>query len=352
MDIARDRPWQPDTIVRIYSMTKPIVSTALMMQIERGLARLDQPVSDILPGWLDQRVWTGGEGALFRTEPAARPVTLRHLLTHTAGLTYGTRLAAVGGSAAEDPVALLYAEAEAATGNGLQAYAAAIGRQPLRYQPGARWMYSVATDIVGAIVETLGAKPLGDFLADEIFAPLDMIDTAFHVPPDKARRLAACYLAAPDQPMRLADDPPTSAYLTPPAFASGGGGLVSTMDDYCRFAEALRQGGAPLVSATTLAEMTTNQLPAGQELKSLALIGDPRLVPDAMGFGLGLATTLDETRAGLPATGDFYWSGAATTIWWVDPVRDLTVVFMTQLLPATAYGFQDWLKRHVYAALD
>lgn len=352
MDIERGRPWQADALLRIYSMTKPIVSTALMMQIERGLTRLDQPVSDFLPGWLDQRVWTGGESAELPTEPAARPVTLRHLLTHTAGLTYGTRLASVGGTKAEDPIALLYPEADIAATRGLRAYAQAIGRLPLRYQPGTRWMYSVATDIVGAIIETIAGKPLGEHLAEAIFDPLGMTDTGFHAPPGKAHRFAACYIATPGQAMRLADDPATSSFLAPPLFESGGGGLISTIDDYCRFAETLRKGGAPLLQSSTLAAMTANHLPSDRELKDIALVSDPRLLPAAIGFGLGFATTIDAARAGFPATGDFYWSGAATTIWWVDPARDLTVLFMTQLLPATAYAFQDWLKQQVYAAID
>lgn len=351
MDIERGRPWQSDALVRIYSMTKPIVSTALMMQITRGLARLDQPVSDFLSGWLDQRVWTGGEGLALATEPAARAVTLRHLLTHTAGLTYGTRLASVGGAKIEDPVAPLYSAADAAAAGGLRAYAQAIGRLPLRYQPGTRWMYSVATDIVGAIVETIAGKPLGEHLTDAIFAPLGMTDTGFHVPPGKADRLAACYMATPCGAMRLADAPDRSDYLRPPTYESGGGGLVSTMDDYCRFADALRRGGAPLIHPATLATMTANQLPGGHDLKEVALVSDPRLLPEATGFGLGFATTLDKARTGPAATGDYYWSGAATTIWWVDPARDLTVLFLTQLLPATAYGFQEWLKQRIYAAL-
>lgn len=352
MDVERGRRWQPDALVRLYSMTKPIVSVALMMQIERGLARLDQPVSDFLPGWLDQRVWAGGAGTDLTTEPAAQPVTLRHLLTHTAGLTYGTRLASVGGARVEDPVAMLYPDADAAASYGLQPYAQAIGRFPLRYQPGTRWMYSVATDIVGAVVETVAGKPLGEHLAEAIFAPLGMKDTGFYVPHGEAHRLAACYIATPEGSMRLADDPANSRLLVPAACESGGGGLVSTMDDYCSFAELLRKGGAPLLRAATLAAMTANQLPGGRALKDVALVSDPRLLPEATGFGLGFATTRDAPRAGIPATGDFYWSGAATTIWWVDRTRDLTVLFMTQLLPATAYGFQDWLKQQVHAALD
>ena len=352
MDIERSRPWAADALLRIYSMRKPIVSTALMMQIEQGHAVLDQPVSDFLSGWLDQRVWTGGEGTVLATEPAVRPVTLRHLLTHTAGLTYGTRLASVGGASVEDPVALLYQEADDAAQYGLQAYARAIGRLPLRYQPGTRWMYSVATDVIGAVVEVIAGRSLGEHLTEAIFGPLGMVDTGFHVPPGKAQRFAACYIATPERSMRLADAPGRSPYLHPPAIESGGGGLVSTMDYFSRFAEVLRKGGAPILQAPTLAMMTSNQLPGGRELKDVALVSDPNLLPEATGFGLGFATTLDTSQGGFPPAGDFYWSGAATTIWWVDRSRALTVLFMTQLLPATAYGFQGWLKRQVDAALD
>ena len=352
MDIARRRPWSEDAIVRIYSMTKPIVSAALMQLVERGTVAIDQPVSDFLPAWRGQRVWVAGSGETMETVAVARPVTLRHLLTHTAGLTYGTRLALVGGQKVEDPVALLYSEADAAAADGLLAYADALGRLPLRYQPGTRWAYSVATDVVGAIIEVAAGAPLGDVLEREIFAPLGMADTGFCVPPEKAARLGACYMATADDPLHLVDDAASSPFLAPPRMESGGGGLVSTMDDYARFAEMLRRRGGDLLTPASVAAMTANQLPGGAELKDIALISDPRLLPDGMGFGFGLATTLDEKRAGVPADGDFYWSGAATTIWWVDPARDLTVIFLTQLLPATAYGFQDCLKRQIYSVLD
>lgn len=352
MDVARGRPWSEDAIVRIYSMTKPVVSAALMQLVERGAVALDQPVSDFLPAWRDQRVWVAGSGETMETVAVATPVTLRHLLTHTAGLTYGTRLALIGGQKVEDPVALRHAQADAAAADGLLAYADALGRLPLRYQPGTRWMYSVATDVVGAIVEVAAGAPLGNVLEREIFAPLGMIDTGFFVPPEKAPRLGACYIATADDPLRLVDDAASSPFLAPPRMESGGGGLVSTMDDYARFAEMLRLRGGGLLTPASVAAMASNKLPGGAELKDIALIGDPRLLPDGMGFGFGLATTLDAKRAGAPADGDYFWSGAATTVWWVDPARDLTVIFLTQLLPATAYGFQDWLKRQIYSAID
>lgn len=358
MDVARGKPWASDAIVRIFSMTKPVVSVALMMLWERGLFQLDQPVGDILPTWRDQRVWVSGEGASMVTEPAARPVTFRHLLTHTGGVTYGARLASVGGARTADPVGLAYAEAQVdvlGEAEGLGAFAAKVGELPLRYQPGARWMYSYSTDIVGALIEELSGRPLDRFLEEEIFAPLGMNDTGFSVRQDAAGRLAACYMVTPQYPLSLADDPLDSARLTPPRFLSGGGGLVSTMADYHRFAELLRRGGeldgARLLSPRTVRLMTRNHLPGGRDLTELALISDPKLIPGGMGFGLGFGLTTDAVRAGLAADGDFYWSGAANTIWWVDPAAELSVIFLTQVLPTTAYRLQDWLKALVYAAI-
>lgn len=292
------------------------------------------------------------------TEPAARPVTFRHLLTHTGGVTYGARLASVGGARTADPVGLAYAEAQVdvlGEAEGLGAFAAKVGELPLRYQPGARWMYSYSTDIVGALIEELSGRPLDRFLEEEIFAPLGMNDTGFSVRQDAAGRLAACYMVTPQGPLSLADDPLDSARLTPPRFLSGGGGLVSTMADYHRFAELLRRGGeldgARLLSPRTVRLMTRNHLPGGRDLTELALISDPRLIPGGMGFGLGFGLTTDAVRAGLAADGDFYWSGAANTIWWVDPAAELSVIFLTQVLPTTAYRLQDWLKALVYAAI-
>jgi CubicO group peptidase (beta-lactamase class C family) len=356
MDIARQQAWRNDAIVRIYSMTKPIVSVALMMLWERGLFRLDQPIGDVWPGWRDQRVWVSGAGGAMITEPAKVPITFRHLLTHCGGLTYGTSLAGVGGVPTVDPVALTYLEAEEiGKTQGLDVFAAAIGKLPLRYQPGARWMYSYSTDIVAALIQTLSGKSLETFLSEEIFEPLGMVDTGFHVREEQVDRLSACYMVTPQNPMMLVDDGPTSVRRVAPQMPSGGGGLTSTLTDYARFTAMLRGKGrykeARLLAPTTVRLMTRNHLPDGRDLTGLALISDPRLVPGGMGFGLGFGITTDAVRAGLPAEGDFYWSGAASTIWWHDPAHDMTVIFLTQLLPTTAYGLQDWLKQIVYAAL-
>lgn len=358
MDVARGKPWAADAIVRIFSMTKPVVSVALMMLWERGLFQLDQPVGDFLPTWRNQRVWVSGEGTSMVTEPTARPVTFRHLLTHTGGVTYGARLASVGGAMTADPVSQAYAAAQVdvlGEAEGLAAFAARVGELPLRCQPGSRWMYSYSTDIVGALVEELSGRPLDRFLDEEIFSPLGMIDTGFSVREEAAGRLAACYMVTPQDRLSLVDDPVDSARLKSPRLLSGGGGLVSTLADYHRFAELLRLGGeldgVHLLNPRTVRMMTRNHLPGGRDLADLALISDPGLVPGGMGFGLGFGLTTDAVRAGLASDGDFYWSGAANTIWWVDPAEALSVIFLTQVLPTTAYRLQDWLKSLVYAAI-
>lgn len=356
MDRERQRPWRADALVRIYSMTKPVVSAALMSLWEEGCFHLDQPVQDLLPAWRDQRVWVSGEGADMETVAVDQPVTFRHLLTHTAGLTYGATLSRVGGARTEDPAALAYADARpeaVGAAYGLAAYAEAVGHLPLRFQPGTRWAYSHATDVLGGLIERLSGQRLDDFLAERIFDPLSMGDTGFHA--RSSERLAACYGVAPEGPVRLIDDPETSALGSPPAFLSGGGGLVSTARDYLRFAEALRNGGVldgrRILAPRTIRLMTQNHLPGGRDLTDVALISNPALVPRGVGFGLGVAVTTDAMRAGLPSDGDWYWSGAANTHWWVDPREALTVVFMAQVTPTPAYRLQDELKALIYGAM-
>ena len=309
MDLARDKPWADDTIVRIYSMTKPIVSVALMMLFERGLFQLDDPVTRVLPEWRDMRVWVDGEGEAMETRAPHRPISFRDLLSHTSGLTYGGLLEQIGVSGPSHPVDAAYkaAKVRREATEDMDGFIVKLGALPLRYQPGTAWMYSLATDVVGALVQRISGKPLGVFLREEIFEPLGMADTGFHLPAKALDRFAACYMRGEDKALKLADDPAKSPWLAPPVFESGGGGLVSTMADYHRFCEMLRRGGEldgeRIIGSRTLALMTSNHLPGGGSLATLAMDGFSETVPQGVGFGLGFAMTVDGPRRGFAQRG-------------------------------------------------
>jgi CubicO group peptidase (beta-lactamase class C family) len=336
-------------------MTKPITSVALMQLYERGLFQLNDPVYRVLPEWRNQKVYVSGEGETMELAEPERPMTFRHLLSHTAGLSYGGIFAA---GREVHPVDQLY-EAErtfrgpTATLNGLIQHLADV---PLRYQPGEMWMYSLATDVCGLLVERMSGQTLDQYLRDHILGPLGMNDTGFSVAPEKAHRFAANYERAPDKSLRLIDDPETSHYLKPPNFRSGGGGLISTTADYLRFCEMLRchgrLGDERILGARTLELMWRNHLPGGADLGEIAIEDFSETAYEGVGFGLGFATTLDTVQAGTLGAGDVYWGGAASTIFWVDPIEDLSVVFMTQLMPSATFNFRGQLKNIIYGALD
>ena len=358
MDRERAKAWADDTVVRIYSMTKPITSVALMMLWERGLFQIDDPVAKVLPELRDLQVWVSGEGEAMQTEPSRTPITFRHILSHTSGLTYGTVLESVGAPAARHPVDAAYRalRVRAEREEDLEALVGKLGKLPLRYQPGRQWMYSLATDVIGALVQRLSGQRFDRFLQDEILDPLGMADTAFQVRAQNAGRFAACYARRADKTTVLQDDPATSPYLQAPVFLSGGGGLVSTMTDYHRFCEMLRRGGeldgARIVGPRTLAFMTRNHLIGGASLAEIALDSFSETTPAGVGFGLGFAMTVDGVRAGSPSQGDYYWGGAASTIFWIDPVQDLVVIFLSQLMPSTTFNFRGQLRNIVYSALE
>ncbi len=349
MDLERRRPMRDDTIFRIYSMTKPITSVALMQLFERGLFTLNDPVARVIPEWREQRVYVSGEGAAMETRPPARPVTFRHLLSHTGGLTYG---------ATDHPVDKVYRDLGVRRGEGetLRTFVEKLARVPLRYEPGERWMYSLSTDVCGYLVEALSGQRFDQYLQEHIFSPLSMTDTAFWVPPEKVERFAANYQRQPDKTLRLIDDPFASPYLKEPSFFSGGGGLTGTTLDYFRFCEMLRRGGEldgqRVISARTLRLMTKNHLPGGRDLASTAIGAFSETAYEGVGFGLGFAMTLSEVDTGTLGEGDFYWGGAASTIFWVDPHEDLVVIFMTQLMPSNTFNFRGQLKNIVYAAIE
>ncbi|MBI5940527.1 MAG: beta-lactamase family protein [Caulobacterales bacterium] len=357
-DRERGVAWSDDTIVRIYSMTKPIVSVALMTLMEQGRFELDDSVHRFIPEWKNHRVWVSGEGDSMVTEAPTRPVSFRDVLSHTAGLTYGSMLAQLSGLPIEHPVDKAYDAVGVRRGDGetVDQFLEKLGRVPLRYQPGERWQYSLATDVCGALIERVSGMPLEDYLKQAIFEPLGMVDTAFHVPADKADRFAANYMRMPDKSLRLSDDPTKSPYLKDPVFKSGGGGLAGTMADYVRFAEMLRAGGSldgvRVIGTRTLDLMVHNHLKDNQDLTQMAIGGFSETDNAGIGFGLGFAMTIDQTATGGLSSGDFYWGGAASTIFWADQEEDLSVVFMTQLMPSATFNFRGQLKSLVYSAIE
>lgn len=355
MDREHGKPVREDTLWRIYSMTKPITSVALMMLYERGLFQLDEPVARYVPSWRGQRVWVSGLDATdLVTEPAHRPVTFRDLLRHTSGLTYGGLL----GEYSELPLDALY-RAEGVGGSrsddDATSFLAKLGRLPLAYQPGTAWLYSLASDACGALVEVISGRPFDVFLHDEIFEPLGMVDTDFHVPPDKLDRLAACYSQQPDGTLSLSDTFGAKTFGREPRFKSGGAGLVSTTPDYLRFCEMLRRGGeldgARILGPRTVELMRQNHLPGGADVSQMAYSADVAEVQPGVGFGLGFAMSLGQVESGGLGACDYYWGGAASTIFWVDPKEDLSVVFMTQLMPCEVIDFRGPLKNLVYSAI-
>lgn len=355
MDRERGKPMADDAIFRIYSMTKPVVSVALMTLFERGLFELNDPVHRFVPSWRDHRVWVSGEGDEMITEPPARLVSFRDVLSHTAGLTYGGGLPGVG---VQHPIDRIYRSLKIRsfdTEDTPQSFLDKLSQVPLRYQPGTAWMYSLATDVCGALVEIILGKPLAQYLDEVIFQPLGMTDTAFWVPSEKIDRFAANYERGADKQLKLIDDPQGSRFATEPTFKSGGGGLVGTSADYLRFCEMLRRGGeldgARILGPRTIELMRMNHLPGGRELTDLAIGAFSETAYDGVGFGLGFASTLDQVRSGSPSIGDYYWGGAASTIFWIDPKEDLSVVFMTQLMPSSTFNFRGQLRSIIYGAI-
>jgi len=351
-DVERGAALKEDTIFRIYSMTKPLTSVAFMMLVEEGAAALDDPVETFIPAWRDLGVFVAGAPPLFQTRPADRPMQIVDLLRHTSGLTYGFQT--------RTNVDAAYRKAQLGEMGGkltLGGMISALAALPLEFSPGEAWNYSVSTDALGYVIEVISGIPFEEFLRTRLIEPLGMVDTAFCVPPDKASRLAACYGRGPDGTLALNDDPLTSAYLAPPVFYSGGGGLVSTAADYLKFCQMLLNGGrangARFLSRKTIDLMTVNHLPGGRDLTQMSRSLFSEETNAGIGFGLGFAVTLDPAKALLAGSvGQYYWGGAASTAFWIDPAEDLIVVFMTQLTPSTTYPIRRELRTLVYSAFD
>jgi CubicO group peptidase (beta-lactamase class C family) len=334
------KPMKTNAIVRIFSMTKPITTVAAMMLVEEGKIGLDDPVSKYLPEFKDRRVHTGKGD---ETVEAKREITVRDLMRHTSGLTYG-----VFGNT---PVDQLYKKAGIfAPNDTLQDMMTKLGTLPLLYQPGTRWHYSVSTDVLGRVVEVASGKALDEFFAERIFKPLDMKDSGFFVPEDKLGRLAASHgLDAKEKKLTATETAEKSRFRSKPKLLMGGGGCVSTARDYLRFCQMLLNGGeldgVRLLKKETVAEMTRNQLP---EEAMKAKNGGNAEVGDGFGLGFGVRVGKDDPVAG-KAVGEYYWGGAASTHFWISPQRELVVVALEQFMPSRP-TLQQAIKPLIYQA--
>ncbi|MFI6132549.1 serine hydrolase domain-containing protein [Micromonospora sp. NPDC051141] len=352
----RDReagtPVEADTLWRIYSMTKPITSVAAMMLWEQGRFELTDPVSRWLPEFADVRVYDRGSVLKPYTVPATEPIRIWHLLTHTAGLTYGfAQVSVVDG---------LYRAAGfdlgVPAGADLATASAGLATLPLLFQPGTSWNYGVSTDVLGRLVEVVSGQSLDAFFAERILRPLGMTDTRWWVDATDAKRLAALYAPHPATGQAVRADGIGRAALAAPGWHSGGGGLVSTAADYHRFTQFLLRGGeldgTRLLGPRTVRFMTRNHLPGGRDLASFSPEGFSETVLHGIGFGLGFAVVLDPVPARVPSSvGEFYWGGMASTAFWVDPVEEVTALLFTQLMPSSTYPLRSQLRQLVYSAL-
>src|SRR4030081_1757069 len=361
-DVERKAPMKEDTIFRIYSMTKPITSIAFMMLIEEGRVALDEPVHKYIPEWKDLGVFQAGPAPAFLTSPPSRPMLIVDLLRHTSGLTYGFQQRSnVDAAYREQKIG------EVLKAGTLQSMVDDLAKIPLEFSPGEAWNYSVSTDVIGYLVGKISGQPFEQFLKERIFDPLGMSDSDFFVPAGKVHRFAACYSADPKGGMTfhaterkgsltLQDDPTKSSFLSPPSFISGGGGLCSTAADFLTFCRALlgggELGGVRLIGPKTLALMTSNHLPGGRDLPEMSRSLFSEATYNGIGFGLGFSVTMDPAKTLIPGSpGEYSWGGAATTSFWIDPAEELVVIFMTQVLPSSAYPLRRELRTMVYAGI-
>jgi CubicO group peptidase (beta-lactamase class C family) len=358
-DRERSAPVAEDTIWRIYSMTKPITGVALMSLYERAMFQLSDPVARFIPEWRDLKVRERTEDGQERLVDPQSPMTIRDLLMHMSGLGFagGRTLQQLFSADNAKPGEALTPGSRRGPNATLQSMVERYAGYPLEFHPGTRWFYSVSTDICGRLVEIISGQRFDDYLRKTIFEPLGMDDTGFMVPDAKVDRFAACYRRDASKNLVLVDDPQRSGYREQPSFLSGGGGLVSTTDDYLRFCQMLLNGGeldgVRILGRKTVQLMASNHLPGKGDLQSVALPGGYGEVGFAgMGFGLTVAVAKAPTATQvIGSPGEYMWGGAASTIFWVDPVEDLTVVFMTQLLPSGTFNFRGQLKTLVYPAI-
>ncbi len=338
MDVESARPLQEDTIFRIYSMSKPITSVGLLMLYEEGRLRLSDPVAEYIPAFANVKVYGDPPAEL------ERPITIQHLLTHTAGLTYP--------SDGPSPVDVLFAKANIMRPDlTIEQFVDKLTELPLVNQPGTVWRYGVATDVLGRLIEVISGMPLDRYFQERIFGPLGMVDTGFVVPPEKLDRLATEYhWNEAESKLEVSDRPPQSEYAVNSAFLSGGGGLVSTLADYLRFATMLLNMGevddVRLLGRKTVAMMSSNHLPPEVLARSVDAL------PQGFGFGLGVGIARDMIRfAELGSCGMYEWGGLANTLFWVDPQEQIIGLLMTQHVPGFHFPLTTDFRTLVYQAL-
>ncbi len=380
--LANARAFDRDTLVRLYSMTKPVTTVAALMLFEQGCFQLDDPVAWYLPAFAKLRVWTGS-GALntpddlrANTKPAKSAVTVRQLMNHTAGLTYGFMNAT--------PVDEYYRDAGLVFPGAPESLATVVDRlalAPLLCEPGTQWNYSVATDVLGRLVEIWSGQSLADYFQEHIFTPLNMTSTGFHVSADDTARFADLYAPAAGgdlgaiaghapgveeagvAPRTEVSEPPvavdvlsSSTFLTAPPLYSGGGGLVGSIDDFARFCQCLLQDGElaghRLLGRKSVEFMRQNQLPDNRDMAAMGQAVWSETSYAGVGFGLGVAVVLDPVKVGtIGSAGEYHWGGAASTFFWIDPLEDMYVILLTQLYPSSSYPLRSELRTAVYQAL-
>ncbi len=350
-DLEDQRPVEEDTIWRIYSMTKPLTSVLIMSLYEQGLLKLGDDLSKYIPAFADTRVFRSGNTRAYKTDFPAREITIRDLMTHTSGLTYAFL--------DHHPVDQMYAAADVGALTSqikLGDACAIIAGLPLLFSPGEQWSYSVATDVLGRVIEVITGDSLDRVMQDRILGPLGMVDTGFFVPPESIERLSTCYIPAPGGDLMAIDHWSNSAYSRMPTYLSGGGGLLSTAGDYLHFCHMmLNRGeldGVRILGRKTVEFMTQNHLPDGKDLAGMGQPVFSETSYEGIGFGLGFAVVQNPAAAQvMSSVGEYFWGGMASTGFYIDPVEEIVAMQYTQLVPSSTYPIRVEMRSFVNSAL-
>ena len=348
-DVEKQSAAIEDGLYRIYSMSKLITTVVAMSLFESGELMLDDPISMYIPRFLNQKVYLTGSFDQMELTALDAPMTIHHLMNHTSGLTYG--------AFDSGPVGRAMRKAKIDFGDPKETLEELVNRLaeiPLCFQPGSRWQYGVSTDVLGRVIEVITGKPLKTVFKERIFDPLGMSDTSFSVPDDKVNRFGALYTKTNEKLLKKVEDAENSRFRSPLLMSSGGGGLVSSMNDYIRFIEMVRclgkLDGVRVLGRKTVEFMMRNHLPGDMASMGQKMFSEMPMT--GIGFGLGGAVLLDPVKAQiLGSEGEFTWGGVASTAFWIDPVEEISVVFMTQLIPSSTYPIRRELRVLVYQAL-